>query len=178
METSNRSLLARLVERPVPPGVGKVDFTSAMNQLGFTSVFDIVEMPKAEFIRQLARYNDDDGAHAYENALSYTTQLQWLYDQQPVNAPPASTRSKRDLGANVPSLLNEDWGTVCPPDAIAAIDSPVAYLRALFLFATQLENNGTGTQHKILLSQRRPDLKNLLIDHDTTFPAPAADADR
>ncbi|MDQ0982182.1 Tc toxin subunit A [Pseudomonas synxantha] len=169
METSNRSLLARLVERPAPPGVGKVDFTSAMNQLGFTSVFDIVELPKAEFIRQLARYNDDDGAHAYENALSYATQLQWLYDQQPVNAPPASTRSKRDLGFNVPSLLNEDWGNVCHPDAIAAIDSPVAYLRTLFLFATQLENNGTGTQHKILLSQRRPDLKNLLIDHDTTF---------
>ena len=168
METSNRSLLARLVERPVPPSAGKVDFTTAMNLLGFTSVFDIVELPKAEFIRKLARHNDDDGAQAYENALSYTMQLQWLYDQQQVNAP-ALTRSKRDLASNVPSLLNEDWGNACHPDAIAAIDSPVAYLRALFLFATQLENNGRGTQAKTPLSQRRPDLRNLLIDHDTTF---------
>ncbi|MFL1549383.1 Tc toxin subunit A [Pseudomonas sp. D47] len=168
METSNRSLLARLVERPVPPGAGKVDFTTAMHQLGFTSVFDIVELPKTEFIHQLARCNDDDGAQAYENALSYTTQLQWLYDQQHVNAP-APMRSKRDVESNVPSLLNEDWGNACHPDAIAAIDSPVAYLRALFLFATQLEKNGRGTKAKILLNQRRPDLKNLPIDHDTTF---------
>ncbi|MGR3886331.1 Tc toxin subunit A [Pseudomonas sp. 1152_12] len=168
METSNRSLLARLVERPVPPGVGKVDFTTAMHQLGFTSVFDIVELPKTEFIHQLARCNDDDGAQAYENALSYTTQLQWLYDQQQVNAP-APTRSKRDVESNVPSRLNEDWGNACHPDAIAAIDSPVAYLRALFLFATQLEKNGRGTKAKIPLNQRRPDLKTLSIDHDTTF---------
>lgn len=164
METSNRSLLARLVERPVPPGVGKVDFTTAMHQLGFTSVFDIVALPKSEFIHQLARCNDDDGAQAYETALSYTTQLQWLHDQ-----PRPASRSKRDRESNGPSLLNEDGENACPPDAIAAIDSPVAYLRTLFLFATQLEKNGRGTQAKIPLSQRRPDLKNLLIDHDTTF---------
>ena len=165
METSNHSLLARLVERPVAPGEGKVDFTTAMGQLGFTSVFDIVELPKDEFIRQLALYNDDDGAHAYENALSYTTQLQWLY----YHAPAASTRDKRELETNVASPLKEDWGNACHPDAIDAIDSPVAYLRALFLFATQLENNGKGPKDKILLSERRPDLKTLLIDHDTTF---------
>lgn len=165
METSNHSLLATLVERPVAPGEGKVDFTTAMGQLGFTSVFDIVELPKDEFIRQLALYNDDDGAHAYENALSYTTQLQWLY----YHAPAASTRDKRELETNVASPLKEDWGNACHPDAIDAIDSPVAYLRALFLFATQLENNGKGPKDKILLSERRPDLKTLLIDHDTTF---------
>ncbi|MBC3961864.1 Tc toxin subunit A [Pseudomonas simiae] len=167
METLNRSLLARLVEQPVTPSVGKVDFNTAMDLLRFTSVFDIVELPEAEFIRRLAQYNDDDGAQAYKNACSYTTQLQWLYDQQPLNAPHA--RSKRDLEPSAPSLLNEDWGNVCHPDAIAAIDSPVAYLRALFLFATQLEKNGRGTKTKILLSQRRPELKNLPIDHDTTF---------
>lgn len=169
METLNHSLLARLVEQPVPPGVGKVDFTNAMSQLGVTSIFDIVERPKAEFIRQLARCNDDDGAQAYENALSYATQLQWLYDQQPVNARPAATRHKRDQESNVPDVFNEDWENTCPPGAIAAIDSPVAYLRTLFLFATQLEMNGTGTKAKIPLSQRRPDLKNIAIDHDTTF---------
>ena len=106
METSNHSLLARLVERPVAPGEGKVDFTTAMGQLGFTSVFDIVELPKDEFIRQLALYNDDDGAHAYENALSYTTQLQWLY----YHAPAASTRDKRELETNVASPLKEEIG--------------------------------------------------------------------
>nr|WP_314561489.1 Tc toxin subunit A [uncultured Pseudomonas sp.] len=169
METSNRSLLARLVERPAPCGVGKVDFITALSQLGFTSVFDIIELPKAAFIRELARLNDDEGAAAYENALSYATQLQWLYDLQQASAPPAATRSKRNQPSTVHNLLDEDWGNACHPDAIAAIDSPVAYLRALFLFATQLEKNALGTQSKIPLSQRRPDLSALMIDHDTTF---------
>jgi len=172
MDTSNPSspLLAQLVEHPVTPGAGSGDFTTASSRLNLTSVFDIVEQPKAEFIRQLAQYTDDDGAQAYENALSYATQLQWLHDQQSVNPRPSPSRSKRDLGSKAPSPLDEDWGNVCHPEAIAAIDSPVAYLRTLFLFATQLEKKGAATgKKKILLSQRRPDLGRLLIDHDTTF---------
>jgi hypothetical protein len=150
MDTSTPSspLLAQLVEHPVTPGAGRVDLSTALNRLNLASVFDIVDQPKAEFIRQLAQYTDDDGAQAYENALSYATQLQWLHDQQSFSPRPAPSHSKRDLGSKAPSPLNEDWGNVCHPEAIAAIDSPVAYLRTLFLFATQLEKKTAATSKK------------------------------
>ncbi|WP_278406231.1 Tc toxin subunit A [Pseudomonas rhodesiae] len=167
MHTLSSPLLARLLDRPAPPGEGKVDFSTALHQLGVTSVFDIVRLPRADFIRQLGRVNDDDGAQAYDTALAYATQLQWLYELQPTDTPPA--RSKRELDASGSSLLAEDWANACAPDALAALDSPVAYLRTLYLFARQLEQNGVGTCDKVLLSQRRPDLEALVIDHDSTF---------
>ena len=169
METSNSPLLAKLVDTSVTPGEGKVEFLSALSQLGITSVLDIVELPKAQFIENLAELNDDDGALAYDRALSFATQLQWLGDQQPLAFSPGLKRSEREVKAVTSSVLDEDWGNFCAPDALAAIDSPVAYLRALYLFATQLEKNGKGSQKKILLSERRPDLQTLQIDHDTTF---------
>lgn len=50
---------------------------------------------------------------------------------------------------------------------MAAADSPVAYLRALYLFARQLEDQGKGTDKKITLDVRRPDLKTLQIDEQS-----------
>ena len=169
MLTSSSPLLARLVERPVPPGEGKVDFCTALHQLGITSVFDIVRLPRADFIGRLGRCNDDDGAQAYDTALAYATQLQWLHDLQPDHSVSAPARDKRALASGITGQPETDWANACAPDALAALDSPVAYLRTLFLFALQLEKNGTGTQDKIPLGQRRPDLETLLIDHDSTF---------
>lgn len=61
-------------------------------------------------------------------------------------------------------LFEEDWSLLCSASSLAAIDSPVAYLKALHLFALALEKSGKGTGQKITLDQRRPELKTLTID--------------
>lgn len=169
MEEPSSPLLPKLVENPVVPGKDKVDFSTAASALKLISVFDIADMPKAEFMQKLATLNEDDGALIHDTACAYATQLQWLYDQQLSSPAKPPSRSKRDVKLSDSTPLGDDWSSVCAPDAIAAIDSPVAYLRALYLFARQLEENGGETGKKNLLSQRRPDLQTLEIDHESTF---------
>ncbi|RFD23925.1 toxin [Pseudomonas sp. GL93] len=61
-------------------------------------------------------------------------------------------------------LFKEDWHLLCSASSMAAIDSPVAYLKALYLFAQALEKSGRGKQPKVTLDQRRPELKTLPLD--------------
>ncbi|MFO2464137.1 Tc toxin subunit A [Pseudomonas sp. 15FMM2] len=170
MDILSSPLLLNLIANPVTPGRGKVDFKTALVKLGITSIFDIVEMPRADFAQRLNELNDDNSAQAYDNALVYATQLQWLYEHQSLSstqAPPP--RSKRDLESTYATTFEENWGSICAPDAIAAIDSPAAYLRALVLFARQVEANGKGSLAKVTLKERRPDLDELQIDQESTF---------
>ncbi|MBC3256000.1 toxin [Pseudomonas paralactis] len=61
-------------------------------------------------------------------------------------------------------LFKEDWELLCSASSMAAIDSPVAYLKALYVFAQTLENSENGQTGKVTLDQRRPELKALPID--------------
>lgn len=61
-------------------------------------------------------------------------------------------------------LFKEDWELLCSASSMAAIDSPVAYLKALYVFAQTLENSANGQTGKVTLDQRRPELKALPID--------------
>lgn len=61
-------------------------------------------------------------------------------------------------------LFKEDWHLLCSASSMAAIDSPIAYLKALYLFAQALEKSGKGKQPKVTLDQRRPELKTLPLD--------------
>lgn len=169
MTKTSSLLLPKLVENPVVPREGKVDFIAAASMLDLTSVFDIADMPKAEFIKKLAMLNEDNGAVIHNAALAYASQLQWLYDQQLPAPTQTPARKKRGMELAYSTQFDDDWSSICAPGAIAAIDSPVAYLRALYLFATQLEQTGAGPGTKNLLSKRRPDLKTLKIDHASTF---------
>lgn len=65
-------------------------------------------------------------------------------------------------------LFRPDWANHCPTDAIEATTSPVAYLADLYREAQKIEQSGRtedGQQNRILLSDRRPDLAGLWLDH-------------
>ncbi|NWC93914.1 MULTISPECIES: Tc toxin subunit A [unclassified Pseudomonas] len=70
-------------------------------------------------------------------------------------------------GTAYTALFHEDWNLLCPASSMAAVDSPVAYLQALYRFALQLEKTGKGHRPKITLDHRRPDLKALQIDEQS-----------
>lgn len=167
MQTDSSSLLAQLIDHTRPPAPGRDDFKTALRRLNINSVLDIVRLSEGAFAEQLKKYNDDDAHTAYLKAQSAVAQLERLFSEQQVSSGRPSLRDKRgfsaDTSATYQALFKENWEQFCASSSIAAVDSPVAYLRALYLFALQLEQNAKG-ENTIKLSDRRADLKALLID--------------
>lgn len=63
-------------------------------------------------------------------------------------------------------MFDTNWADQCPPGAIEATTSPVAYLADLYREAARIEKSSVEN-HKIPLAARRPDLPGLMLDHTT-----------
>lgn len=161
--------------------------------LKLTSVFDITRLTEASFKKKVGDAINRDSTlkgHAssidigtlYDNAKCLAAQVSHLYREQQLSSGqtqhhwhPPGIRAVEKQGPTYTNLFQENWDESCKVDSIAAIDSPVAYLRALYLFAKQLETSASQsaneTVDRILLKKRRPDLEALSIDQQNTFTA-------
>ncbi|WP_240364859.1 Tc toxin subunit A [Pseudomonas syringae] len=161
-------------------GDDTLSFINAMEKLNIHSVFDIVRRSKGAFVHELSRISDADAALAYENARCYATQIVRLYRNQLLSSgrnqqltQRTGVRSLVDIGPGFPNLFKENWDLFCKVGAIEAKDSPVAYLTSLYRFALEQLEGSVAEPSRIKLDERRPDLKDLLIDHQSTFtPVP------
>lgn len=169
------SLMNALIRSDARLKKGRTDFPTAMQQMGFTSVFDIVGVSKATFARQLARYSDANADVAYDNAMKYAALISRLFREHQTSsgkfqqlAQRSGIRALVPLGATYQRLFNENWDEFTRVGAIAANDSPVAYLAELRRFSRLLEDTSEDPK-RLLMDQRRPDLKELLITHESTF---------
>lgn len=161
-------------------GDDTLSFINAMEKLNIHSVFDIVRRSKGAFVHELSRISDADAALAYENARCYATQIVRLYRNQLLSSGRnqqltrrTGVRSLVDIGPGFPNLFKENWDLFCKVGAIEAKDSPVAYLTSLYRFALEQLEGSVAEPSRIKLDERRPDLKDLLIDHQSTFtPVP------
>ncbi|WP_300728149.1 Tc toxin subunit A [Pseudomonas sp.] len=166
-------LLDSLVDWPAERQHERKTFKTALQALDLYSVFDIIRWPRSEFIEQLAKHSEADGGEAYDNAVGYATQIERL-DRERNGEDTATPRSKRGSTGGPPTaptyaaLFEDNGDGFCSAQSLAAVDSPAAYLRALYRFALQVEQTGRGTQPKITLAQRRPAFKNLIIDTQNT----------
>ncbi|MFJ2334065.1 Tc toxin subunit A [Pseudomonas helleri] len=165
-------LLHSLIDSPATPAEGRLDFKETMKTLNLHSVFDIIRLSRTEFIEQVAQHCDDDAGQAYDNACGYAAQLEFLHREQ-ASLGDDETRHKRNpnsethAGPTYAALFKENWSAFCEASSIAALDSPVAYLRALYLFAEQVEKTGEDIDKRNTLAKRRPTLKDLVIDHSS-----------
>ncbi len=188
MEIENNPLLRNLVSDAEKEkhhlATGRVDFGTAMVQMGIRSVFDIIRQSKATFCQQLSKLNDDDGAAAYDNAMCYAVQIGRAYREHVISSgkkpgavQQSGIRSLVDVGPSYANLFKENWADFCKVGAMEAVDSPVAYLNRLYQLAiNEIEQQGDGVNARILLDMRRPDLKDLLINHQNTYsPVPVLD---
>jgi hypothetical protein len=177
------SLIANLAKTPAPDQQrtgDKVDFVSAMQTLGYSSVFDILRGSKKSFVREMRNLSDADAELAYDNARCYATQIVRLYRNELISSgrKPAQTartgvRSLVDVGPSFPNLFQENWDQFCKVGAIESKDSPVAYLTSLYRFAKRELEGTTDDTLRIKLETRRPDLASLVIDQQSTFkPVP------
>lgn len=174
MDVSDDSLLHRLVASPDGDAT-KSDLKTALQRMEVKSVFDIVRMSKAQFTQEFAKHSDADGEQAYDNATSHARQISRLYQEHQVSSGVNKPRGKRSLATGstleptrYQALFEENWDQFCNEGDIAAIDSPVAYLRALYLFAEELETLSSQTS-RIILARRRPDLRALMLDRQSAF---------
>ncbi|MES2868820.1 MAG: Tc toxin subunit A [Pseudomonadota bacterium] len=69
-------------------------------------------------------------------------------------------------GPTYTAMFNPNWAEQCPPGAIEATTSPIAYLTDLYREAEKIEGLATFNQN-IPLAARRPDLAGLMLDHTT-----------
>jgi hypothetical protein len=155
---------------------GKLSFSSALETLNIRSVFDIVRRSKTAFVRELSPISDADAALAYENARCYATQIVRLYRNQLLSSGRTQQLTRRtgvrslvDIGPSFPNLFTENWDLFCKVGAIEAKDSPVAYLTSLYRFALEQLEGSAEESARIKLDKRRPDLKGLVIDQQSTF---------
>ncbi|HCN62228.1 MAG TPA: toxin [Pseudomonas sp.] len=165
-------LLHSLIDSSAPPADGRLDFKQTMTVLKLHSVFDIIRLSRTEFIEQVARHYDGDAGQAYDNACGYAAQLEFLHREQ-ASLSAGQTRHKRSpdseaqVGPTYAALFKENWSAFCEASSIAALDSPVAYLRALYLFAEQVEKTGKNIDKRNTLARRRPTLEKMEIDHSS-----------
>lgn len=175
MADDTPSLLNALIKFDAPLKKGRSDFPTAMQQMGFTSVFDIVRLSKPAFARQLARYSDADAGLAYDNASKYAALISRLFREHQTSSGASAQLAHRSgiralvpQGATYQRLFNENWDEFAKVGVIAANDSAVAYLDALRRFSRQLEETSKDPA-RLLMDERRRDLKDLLITRESTF---------
>ena len=147
-------------------------FSKTLEDMEMTSVFDIVRLSKTEF-KTRSKRSTDAGA-AYDSAMSYAVQIGRAFREEMLGkgAQPSSAVSpivSRPSHAELFPLKGEQF---CNAGALEAMDSPVAYLSSLYRLATsEIENQGDGTEPKIKLDERRPDIRELVIDHRSVYTA-------
>ena len=120
MDVTNDSLLHRLVHSTESEDSIKLDFSAAMQRMGFESVFDIVRMSKAQFTNDLAKHTDADAEQAYDNAQNFARQISRLFQEHQLSAGDDKQRVRRTIGSDSTSqaatfqaLFNENWGQFC-----------------------------------------------------------------
>ncbi|SDR91632.1 Tc toxin subunit A [Pseudomonas lini] len=191
-ESNAKSLLDTLIKAYAPEDKTAEFEKRFKEKLGLTSVFDITGMTEAGFKDHLVSAFDNDEmfkVHAgsiagslYNDARCYAAQISHLYREQRTSDGtaqhqwhPLGIRAIEKQGPTYTHLFKENWDDACKNDSIAAIDSPVAYLRALYRFALQLESSVSQLPdektNRIPLAKRRPDLADLSIDQQSTFTA-------
>lgn len=158
---------------------GRLNFIDALTEMGCKSVFDIIRVSSTVFIQRLSRLSDADGALAYKNAQCFAQQIGSLYREHLVSngqyqhmTRATGVRGMVEVGPSYPNLFKENWDQFCAVGALSAVTGVVAYLASIYRLATNtLEKSGEGTEYKIFLDTRRPDLKHLLIDQHSTHTA-------
>lgn len=169
----NNSLLRQLVDSTFSEDETRTEIKTALQSLQIESVFDIASLSAQSFADTLALQNAADAQHMYDEAVACANTISRLYYEQQLSPEQAKQRNRRDADrVSAPltyqSLFDEDWQQFCQEGHIAANNSPIAYLRALYRFALELENSSIHAE-RITLEERRSDLAGLMLNAENTF---------
>lgn len=141
------------------------NITDKFAELKYQSVFDVVRIPREQFIRQHRADLGRDVGKVYDLAVGYAQQVAHSFRRKRISREDGQTLLGpfSQPGPDYSSQFGDKWQAMCPDGAIEADDSPVAYLTAIYNEALSQEKTGEEGS-MITLAERRPDIKDLLID--------------
>ncbi|WP_318367311.1 Tc toxin subunit A [Enterobacter sp.] len=144
------------------------DLVTLLNSKGYKSVFDIVRHSRKVFVAKFhsETVTNEVAGVIYDTAAGLAIQLYRQFIATKHNNALYAPSAVQGLIKNGPTwqnLFQEDWSSYCLNDAPEANDSPVSYLTWLYRQALDFETQMNSVDI-ITLSERRPDLPQLLID--------------
>lgn len=139
-----------------------------LTDLGYTSVFDVVRMPRERFIREHRADLGRSAEKMYDLAVGYAHQVLHHFRRNPISqAVQISLRSPFSVsGPDYAKQFldaNTGWKDKAPSGSPEANDAPVAYLTHIYQLALEQEKSGASAIMNTL-AERRPDLGTLLIN--------------
>ena len=162
-----------------------LELKSCLEEMGYSSVFDIVRQTKNTFIKQ---NNQRLGARVepvYDLAIGQAQHIRRLFRKNQLtsriqNALPQTLSGQSAVGTargsiqglkqDGPTWQNqfaESWTVYCQANSPEAYNSPASYLSWLYNQALTFELEITSNGNEVIkLSERRPDLASMMIDND------------
>ncbi|WP_448511915.1 insecticidal toxin complex protein TccA [Photorhabdus laumondii] len=139
-----------------------------LTDLGYTSVFDVVRMPRERFIREHRADLGRSAEKMYDLAVGYAHQVLHHFRRNSLSeAVQFSLRSPFSVSgpdyANQFLDANTGWKDKAPSGSSEANDAPVAYLTHIYQLALEQEKSGVSAIMNTL-AERRPDIGTLLIN--------------
>ncbi|MBS9438236.1 hypothetical protein EAE91_14045 [Photorhabdus noenieputensis] len=139
-----------------------------LTDLGYTSVFDVVRMPRERFIREHRADLGRSAEKMYDLAVGYAHQVLHHFRRNSLSeAVQFSLRSPFSVSG--PDYANQfldadtGWKDKAPSGSPEANDAPVAYLTHIYQLALDQEKSGASAIMNTLV-ERRPDIGALLIN--------------
>jgi len=137
----------------------------------YPSVFNIARSNTAQLLKADPLLHISEARSLHAQAIVMTAMVARQFREQRLTA---SVRQavRNDSGikglVDAPTysdMFNPDWASHCPPDAIEATTSPIAYLADLYREAAAVEDMADDQGRALKLADRRPDLAGLMLDH-------------
>jgi hypothetical protein len=139
-----------------------------LTSLGYASVFDIVRIPREQFLKKHSSALGRDTGKIYDLAIGYAHQIARSFRKSRLSRAVSQnlrgpfSDSGPDYGSQFP---DEVWTGLSPSGAPEANDSVVHYAAVLYQLALEREGDTGGNAATMnTLERRRPDMASLLID--------------
>jgi hypothetical protein len=163
-------------QNTVSPFISRIEDVYQLNtdlsNAGYQSVFDVIRVPRKQFIKKHKREFGKYSESVYDLANGFATQIRRKFRKSelstsvPFNG--ANNARLQGLQKNGPTwlgLFDDNWASYCLSSSPEANDSPVSYLSWLYKQALDYETD-MDTAPIIKLATRRPDLATLWLDDD------------
>ncbi|MBX8537158.1 Ig-like domain-containing protein [Pseudomonas cichorii] len=160
------SALAILLKRFAQPQMSQ---TAISDQ--FPSVFSIAKGTTAQLLESDPLLHISTARNMHAASISMSAAIARQFRERRLTASVRrALRYENEISSLVDTptytdMFNPDWASHCPPDAIEATTSPIAYLADLYREVEAIEKTGDH-ERAIPLATRRPDLASLVLDHN------------